>query len=58
MIDFSNGNKFKRRSQQLAGRKPCQKTKFKDADKYAMDAENVSKIDDMKTFLSKSNGSQ
>ena len=58
MIDFSNGNKFKRKSQQLARRKPCQKTKFKNADKYAMDAENVSKIDDMKISLSKSNGFQ
>ena len=26
-----------------------------DADRYAMDAENVSKVEDMKTLLSKSN---
>ena len=56
MLDhLTNKNKFKRKSQQLTKRKPCQKIQSKNADKYAVDAENVSKIDNMKTLLSKLN---
>ena len=58
MIDLTNENKFNRKSQQLIRRKPCQKIQSKNADKYAVDVENVSKIDDMKTLLSKSNSFQ
>ena len=55
MLDLTNENKFKRRSQQLTRRKPYQKIRSKSADKYAVHVENVSKIDNMKTLLSKFN---
>ena len=55
MIDLTNENEFKGKSQQLIRRKPCQKIQSKNVDNYAVDAENVSKIDNMKTLLSKSN---
>ena len=58
MLDLTNENKFKRTSKQLTRRKPCQKIQFKNADEYAMDAENVSKIDNMKTLLSEFNVSE
>ena len=58
MIDLTNENEFKGKPQQLIRRKPCQKIQSKNADKYAVDAENVSKIDNMKTLLSKSNSFQ
>ena len=43
----------KSKSQQLTRRKPCQKIQSKNADKYAVNAESVSKIGNMKTLLSK-----
>ena len=52
MLDLINENKFKRKSQQLTRRKPCQKIQSKNADKYAVDTESVSKIGNMKTLLS------
>ena len=58
MLDLTNENKFKRTSKQLTRTKPFQKIQSKNADEYAVDAENVSKIDNMKTLLSKFNVSE
>ena len=58
MLDLTNENKFKRTSKQLTRTKPFYKIQSKNADEYAVDAENVSKIDNMKTLLSEFNVSE
>ena len=57
MIDLSNENKFKRKSQQLTRRKPCQKIKYDNLQMMQTSILWMLKMfpKQMKTLLSKSN---